>query len=283
MSQASRDTLNRPQCPPQCLNALTAPDHASDNGRFRPLQLPTPVPPLVGSVGSIARQKAASGQPRIEMVCSACAACELWWGIAGLNGFQGSKFICHELWGVRAIIGKASSSETRPIRDTVDAQPGRQAQSRRVARLSTSLSRLQLCAVRTQGCTPSARAADGYTSIPLGRDSNHVNFVNQISTAQIRTPIRPAVSPCVLLLRSVATLDFKCEFANKYWLQQHRDQCFTSRGSAMEVGSYGMKWPTPGRRSVHSKCRNPLHEAVTCRPSEKARQWWSCNESLKQW
>ena len=126
-------------------------------------------------------------------------------------------------------------------------------------------------------------AADGYTSIPLGRDSNHVNFVNQISTAQIRTPIRPAVSPCVLLLRSVATLDFKCEFANKYWLQQHRDQCFTSRGSAMEVGSYGMKWPTPGRRSVHSKCRNPLHEAVTCRPSEKARQWWSCNESLKQW
>ncbi len=158
MSQASRDTLNRPQCPPQCLNALTAPDHASDNGRFRPLQLPTPVPPLVGSVGSIARQKAASGQPRIEMVCSACAACELWWGIAGLNGFQGSKFICHELWGVRAIIGKASSSETRPIRDTVDAQPGRQAQSRRVARLSTSLSRLQLCAVRTQGCTPSARS-----------------------------------------------------------------------------------------------------------------------------
>ncbi len=36
------------------------------------------------------------------MVCSACAACELWWGIAGLNGFQGSKFICHGLWGAEA-------------------------------------------------------------------------------------------------------------------------------------------------------------------------------------
>ena len=103
----------------------------------------SPALTLVGSSGSIARQKAASGQPRIEMVCSACAACELWWGTAGLNGCQGSSLFAHERWGAAA-----PRCQIRPIRDTLDAQPGRHAKTRHVARTHFPASRLAPCAHR---------------------------------------------------------------------------------------------------------------------------------------
>ena len=153
------------QCPGPCPRQWS---RSSQNTRFRPLQLPTPVPPLVGSFGSIARQKAASGQPRIEMVCSACAACELWWGIAGLNGFQGSKFICQELWGAEApgacpsSVGRCGKRPTGAKFDQSETHPmPSQAARPNTAVLldsHTQASRLQLCAVRTQGCTPPARS-----------------------------------------------------------------------------------------------------------------------------